>query len=88
MALHPDLVVSPLPHRTAVELTRTSVPPAPFRAERHGFWTSIDGFTDSPDQASAERGQRLLEIIVDAVATALVSFARLPLIGEDTTEVG
>jgi creatinine amidohydrolase len=88
MAVHPDLVVNPLPHRTAVELTRTSIPPAPYRAERHGFWTSIDGFTDSPDQASPERGQRLLEIIVAAVATALVSFARLPLIGDDTTEVG
>jgi creatinine amidohydrolase len=88
MAVHPDLVVNPLPHRTAVELTRTSIPPAPYRAERHSFWTSIDGFTDSPDQASPERGQRLLEIIVAAVATALVSFARLPLIGDDTTEVG
>ena len=83
MALHPDLVASPLPHRTAKELDRTTVPTAPFRAERHGFWTSIDGYTDSPDQASAERGRRLLEIIVAAVAAALISFARLPLIGDE-----
>jgi creatinine amidohydrolase len=82
MALHPDLVASPLPHRTTEELNRTTVPPAPFRAERHGFWQSIDGYTDSPDQASAERGQRLLEIITAAVAAALVDFARLPLIGD------
>lgn len=88
MALHPDLVSNPLPHRTAEELARTTVPSAPFRAERHGFWQSIDGFTDSPDQASAERGQQLLEIIIAAVAAALVSFAQLPLIGDDTTEAG
>jgi creatinine amidohydrolase len=79
MALRPELVASPLPHRTAEELARTTIPPSPFRAERHGFWQSIDGYTDSPDQASAERGQRLLEIIVAAVAAELVRFARLPL---------
>ncbi len=83
MALHPDLVASPLPHRTTEELDRTTVPPAPFRAERHGFWTSIDGYTDSPDQASAEWGQRLLEIITAEVAAALVNFARLPLIEDE-----
>jgi creatinine amidohydrolase len=83
MALHPDLVIKPLPHRAAEELARTTIPPSPFRAERHGFWQGIDGFTDSPDQASAERGQRLLEIIVAAVAAALVRFAHLPLIGDD-----
>jgi creatinine amidohydrolase len=84
MALHPELVVSPLPHRTAAELNRTSVLPAPFRAERHGFWQRIDGYTDSPNLASAERGQHLLEIIIAAVAAALVRFAHLPLMGDDT----
>jgi creatinine amidohydrolase len=88
MALHPDLVTTPLPHRTPEELARTTVPSAPFRAERHGFWRSIDGYTDSPDQASAERGQRLLEIIIGAVAAELVSFARLPLINDDTRTEG
>ena len=83
MALHPDLVTSQLPHRTAEEMARLTAPPAPFRAERHGFWQRIDGYTDSPDQASAERGRRLLEIIVAAVAAALVSFAHLPLVGDD-----
>jgi len=84
MALHPDLVADPLPHRTAEELQRSIVPTAPFRAERHGFWQRIDGYTDSPDHARAELGQRLLEIIVAAVASELVSFARLPLIGNGT----
>ena len=79
MALHPELVANPLPHRTEEELERTTVLPAPFRAERHGFWQSIDGYTDSPDQASTDRGQQLLEIIVAAVASALVRFAALPL---------
>ncbi len=88
MALHPDLVADPLPHRTAGELDLTTIPPAPFRAERHGFWTRIDGYTDSPDQASADRGHRLLEIIVAEVVAALVSFTHLPLVGDNTTEVG
>ena len=82
MALRPELVANPLPRRTAEELARTSVPTASFRAERHGFWRSIDGYTDSPAQASAERGRRLLEIIVPAVALELVRFARLPLVGD------
>jgi creatinine amidohydrolase len=79
MALRPELVPNSLPHRTAEELERTAIPATLFRAERHGFWQSIDGYTDSPDQASAEKGQRLLEIIVTAVAEELVRFANLPL---------
>ena len=88
MALRPELVANPLPHRSPEELARTTVPPAPFRAERHGFWKSIDGHTDSPDQASAERGQRFLEIIVAAVAAELVRFAEPPLVDEDTPTEG
>ena len=87
MALRPELVAKPLPHRTAEELMQTTVSPAPFRAERHGFWQSIGGYTDSPDQASGEQGQRWLKIIVAAVAAELVRFARLPLVGDETTEV-
>ena len=88
MALRPELVANPLPHRSPEELARTTVPPAPFRAERHGFWKSIDGYTDSPDQASAERGQRFLEIVVAAVAAELVRFAEPPLVDEDTPTEG
>jgi creatinine amidohydrolase len=84
MALRPELVANPLPHRTGEELARTAIAPAPFRAERHGFWQSIDGYTDSPDQASADRGRRLLEITVAAVAEELVRFARLPLVADNT----
>jgi creatinine amidohydrolase len=87
MALRPELVANPLPHRTAEELARTAMPTVPFRGERHGFWQSIDGFTDSPDKASAERGQRWLEITVAAVAAEIVRFAALPLVGDATAEV-
>lgn len=84
LALRPDLVADPLPHRDEAELARVAIPLAPFRAERHGFWQSIDGFTDSPDQAHAERGQRLLETIVPPTAEAFVRFARLPLVTGDS----
>ena len=85
-ALRPDLVDPALPHRTAEELARTAIPPAPFRAERHGFWRSIDGYTDSPDMADPERGQRLLQIMAPAVASALVRFAELPLVTHETRD--
>lgn len=80
LALHPELVAHPLPHRDETELTRVAIPRTPFRAERAGFWDSIDGFTDSPDDASAELGRLLLEAVIPPVADALADFARLPLI--------
>ena len=86
IALRPELVAEPRPHRTAEELARTIVAPDQFRAERHGFWLSIDGYTDSPDLASQEWGQRLLGVIVPAVAGALVRFAQLPLVADDTED--
>jgi creatinine amidohydrolase len=86
MALRPDLVDEPRPHRTAEDLARTIIPPDQFRAERHGFWLSIDGYTDSPDLASPEWGQRLLGVIVPAVAGALARFAQLPLVAGDTQD--
>jgi creatinine amidohydrolase len=75
LALHPDLVREPRPHRDA---------PAgddprgfqPYRAELHGAWQRIDGYTDSPDQAGAELGQRYLALIVREVARALMEFYR------------
>jgi creatinine amidohydrolase len=85
LALCPELVTSSLPHRDEAELARVAIPHTPFRAERAGFWESIDGFTDSPDQASAELGQRLLETIIPSVANALGQFARLPVSSESRT---
>lgn len=78
LALRPDLVAPP-PRRDAEALARVAIPAAPFRAERHAFWRQIDGHTDSPHEATAERGQRLLDLIIPAVAAAFQQFAAIPL---------
>ncbi|MDR7420658.1 MAG: creatininase family protein [Armatimonadota bacterium] len=75
LAMRPDLVRHPLPHRDRVE-------PAdprgfrPTRVESHGWWQAIDGYTDSPDRAAAEHGAAYLAAAVRAVAQALVEFHR------------
>ena len=86
LALRPDLVANPMPHRDEAELARVAIPRTPFRPERAGFWESIDGFTDSPDQASAELGQRLLATVVPPVADAFASFAGLPLLNRESPD--
>jgi creatinine amidohydrolase len=71
--LRPDLTPGPLPHRDNIgdsPLIRV----APWRTELHGFWKSIDGYTDSPDQATAENGKRFFHAITGAVADAFVEF--------------
>lgn len=83
LALRPELVAQPLPHRDEAELARVAIPRTAYRAERAGFWEDIDGFTDSPDEASAELGQRLLELVIPPVAAAFAAFARLPLVDRD-----
>ncbi|MDQ2653716.1 MAG: creatininase family protein [Chloroflexota bacterium] len=83
MAIRPDLVRTPLPQRTAEEISRAAVPSTPYRLERSGHWASIGGHTDSPRDATPEGGQRLLEIVVPAVAGAFLEFARLPLLFEE-----
>lgn len=80
MAIRPDLVSSPLPQRSDEEISRAAVPSTPYRLERTGHWASIGGHTDSPLEATPEGGQRLLEIVVPAVAQTFVEFARLPLL--------
>jgi creatinine amidohydrolase len=73
MALRPDLVRRPLPHRD--EALPTTPPQAPgYRGEVHGWWQSINGFTDSPDRATPELGQAFLGAAARAVAAAFVEF--------------
>jgi creatinine amidohydrolase len=73
LALRPELVHEPRPHRDAPE---GSDPRGfqPYRAELNSAWQRIEGYTDSPDQASAEQGERYLALIVREVARALIEF--------------
>ncbi len=78
LALHPELVRQPLPHRDGV----TAGDPrgfAPYRREIHGVWQEINGFTDSPDRADASEGKTYLDAAARAVAKALVEFYRVGL---------
>ena len=78
LAHQPDLVdIARIPHRDDAGLA--SVPltsEAPYRAEYHGYWQSIDGFTGSPDLADAERGRQFFDVVAQATAKAFVEFWR------------
>jgi creatinine amidohydrolase len=76
LALRPDLVRSPLPHREETPPAAPPPPTPPYRGELHGSWQRIDGFSDSPDRAAAEHGRRYLEAAIAAVAAAYVQFYR------------
>ncbi|HEV7762635.1 MAG TPA: creatininase family protein [Acidimicrobiales bacterium] len=45
-----------------------------WRAELHGSWLAIDGWSDDPGRGDAATGRRLLDIAVAAVARAFVAF--------------
>lgn len=76
LALRPDLVRRPLPHRGDAPSAGPPKIAPPFRAERHGAWQAIDGFTDSPDRASTALGHAFLDAAAAAIAAALVEFYR------------
>ncbi|MFT4039857.1 MAG: creatininase family protein [Thermomicrobiales bacterium] len=80
MAIRPELVREPLPRRSEAAIARAAVPSTPYRLERYGHWTQIGGHTDTPLEATPERGAALLEIVIPAVAETFVEFARLPLL--------
>lgn len=75
LALRPEMVRKDRPHRDL-----GGPPPraayAAYRAESHGSWQAIDGYTDSPSLATAEGGQAYLAAVVGGVARALVEFYR------------
>ena len=79
LALHPEYVHPPLPHREKVPQADPRSFYRPYRAEIHGFWEDIDGFGGSPDRASAEHGRRYLAAVIAAVGDAFVEFHRIPL---------
>ncbi len=72
LALRPELVREPRPHRDDAGTTLASS--LSYRLERHGSWQEIDGYTDSPDQGTAERGRLYLATVAEAVGRALVEF--------------
>ena len=71
LSLRPELVAEDLPKRDL----EAGAKPA-FRDERHGFWESINGHTDSPAIASAEKGRLYRTAITKAVAKAWVDYVR------------
>jgi len=76
MALRPDLVRTPLPHRDGATGSDPRTFYRPYRVERPQAWQAIDGFSDSPDRADAERGRTYLEVAARELAAALVEFYR------------
>jgi hypothetical protein len=74
MALRPDLVRSPLPHRDEVTSTDPRGFVRPYRAEHAGAWQKIDGYTDSPDRAKPELGHAWIDATVEALAGAMLEF--------------
>ena len=78
-ALHPELVRPPMPHRDTFERSPSRSFYGSFRREVHGIWQAIDGYSDSPDRASAEHGQHYMSAINQAVASSLVEFYQFTL---------
>jgi creatinine amidohydrolase len=76
LSLRPDLVAKDLPVRQLPAGSGPPVTPAAFRDERHGFWESINGHTDSPAQACPENGHKFLKVIANSVAKAWVNYVR------------
>lgn len=74
LALRPDLEHGPRPHRDNVGDTDPVRRLAGYRTELHGAWKAIDGYTDSPDQATVETGTMCFDVITREVARAFVKF--------------
>jgi creatinine amidohydrolase len=74
LSLRPELVAADRPHRDPSGNTDPRGAQAPFRDERHGWWKEINGHTDSPAQANAERGTLWREVIAKAVAQTWVEY--------------
>ena len=72
LALRPELVRDPRPDRP--DAPPAVLAPARYRAELHGAWQHIAGYTDRPALARAEHGERYLAAVADEVARAFVEF--------------
>jgi len=74
LALRPELVHEPRPHRDHFPASDPQGFAAAYRAEFPDAWLQIDGYSDSPDRGTAEQGSRFLELAINAVADALLEF--------------
>ena len=75
MSLRPELVPSKRPHRDG-EFETEPAPLHPYRAESHGWWKEINGFTDSPALGTAEKGAIFRAAVVKGLVRAFVEFYR------------
>lgn len=76
MALRPELIREPRPHRDNIPDGDARGFARPVRIETHGSWQSFDGYTDSPDRATAEQGRTYLEVAAQSVGAAILAFYR------------
>jgi len=74
MALRPDLVREPRPHREGVIGSDPRSFYSPYRLEKHGAWQDIDGYSDSPDRGDASRGKDYLAAIVKSLGKTMLEF--------------
>jgi creatinine amidohydrolase len=77
LALRPELVQEPRPERANAGGSSPRGQ-ATYRAEYHGSWQAMDGYTDSPARATGEHGRRYLDAAVPAVAQAFREFYNAP----------
>jgi len=81
MAVRPDLVsqagIAKTSDQSAVD-DGLDVDLAGAVVQVHGTWQKGPGHTDNPAAASAEEGQALLDIIIDAVADFYIGFRATP----------
>jgi creatinine amidohydrolase len=53
--------------------------PPLLREERHGFWQSIDGYSDGPRLANPEAGRRWLDVAAAELERLYIAFAESPM---------
>jgi creatinine amidohydrolase len=85
LALRPELVHEPRPHRDQFAASDPRGYAAAYRVETPDAWLRIDGYSDSPDRGTAEQGRRFLELAIGAVADALLEFAEAKDSGKDAS---
>lgn len=74
MYLRPDLPPNDPPSRTVSQIEALPPRVSGWRLERNDWWQAIDGYTDSAAAATAESGERFVEIVVDALAGVMREF--------------